>query len=218
MFEEVSNSMLNKRSHQTDRSSKRSRETEQGITKENNQNTKTNYIKEIRTMVIYIFMTVAIVFFIYNFVGQRVEVSGISMENTLEDNDQLILEKISYRFQEPKRFDIIVFTPHAGNDDIYYIKRIIGLPGETVQIIGSDIYINDIKLEESFGKELITDGGIAKQKITLDEDEYFVMGDNRNNSKDSRFTEVGNVDKDAIMGRAFFRIWPYRSMGLLKHQ
>lgn len=179
---------------------------------------KPNYLKDIIEMILYFIVVAAIVSFIYTFVGQHVEVSGMSMESTLHDSDHLILEKLTYHFQEPKRYDIIVFKPYVENNDLFYIKRIIGLPGETVQIIGSDIYINGDKLDENYGNQDILDGGIAKEEIILNDDEYFVLGDNRNNSKDSRFSDVGNVHKDAILGRGWARIWPLNSIEFLKHQ
>ena len=150
--------------------------------------------------------------------GQRTVVDGQSMEPTLYNNDNLIVDKISYRFKDPERFDIIVF-PYQYKDDTYYIKRIIGLPGETVQIdTEGNIYIDGEILEESYGKEIIKDPVLAAQPITLGDDEYFVLGDNRNHSGDSRFADVGNVKRSQIIGRAFFRMWPISSMGLIKHQ
>jgi signal peptidase I len=139
------------------------------------------------------------------------------MEPTLSDGDNLIVDKLSYRFHDPQRFDIIVF-PYQYGANTYYIKRIIGLPGETVQIDEQgNIYIDGEKLEESYGKEVIQDPGIAAQEIHLADDEYFVMGDNRNDSADSRFVTVGNIKKDAIIGKAWVRIYPFQSIGFLKH-
>ena len=105
--------------------------------------------------------------------------------------DNLIVDKITYRFREPERFDIIVF-PFEYEDNTFYIKRIIGLPGETVQIDrDGNIFINGEILEEGYGKEVIQEPGRAYEPITLGEDEYFVLGDNRNNSSDSRDMSVG---------------------------
>jgi signal peptidase I, bacterial type len=112
-----------------------------------------------------------------------------------------------------KRFDIIVFYPYGRDSDEYYVKRIIGLPGETVQIIDGKIYINGEVLEENYGKEPIENPGRAAQPIKLADDEYFVMGDNRNISKDSRYPNVGNVKMKNIGGRAFFRVSPLRKFG-----
>jgi signal peptidase I len=135
------------------------------------------------------------------------------MENTLHDGEQLYVEKLSYRFDALKRFDIIVFYPYGRENEEYYVKRIIGLPGETVQIIGSDIYINGEVLEEHYGKDPIEDPGRAAEPIQLGGDEYFVLGDNRDISKDSRTEEVGNVKKENIGGRAIFRIKPLSKFG-----
>ena len=155
---------------------------------------------------------------IITYVGQRTQVSGSSMETTLSDGDNLLVDKITYRFSEPKRFDIIVF-PFQYDTDTYYIKRIIGMPGETVQIdYDGNIYINGSLLEESYGREVIQNPGRAAEPITLGEDEYFVMGDNRNNSSDSRDPSVGNIHRKDIIGRAWVRIWPFSKFGVLKHQ
>lgn len=173
-------------------------------------------VREIISWILYIILIVGITLFIITFIGQRTKVSGKSMENTLHDGDNLIVEKVSYRFSDPKRFDIVVF-PYRYEKDVFYIKRIIGLPGETVQIMDGDIYINGEVLEEDFGKEIIINPGIAFYPLTLGEDEYFVMGDNRNNSADSRVEDVGPVHRDEFIGRAWVRIWPLNKIGVLDH-
>lgn len=178
---------------------------------------KVDMKKEILSWVFYIAFVLVLTWVIITFVGQRTRVDGRSMMNTLHDGDNLIVEKLSYRFSDPKRFDIIVFPPTGKKE--YYIKRIIGLPGETVQIDeNGNIYINSELLEENYGAETIQNPGRAAKPITLGDDEYFVMGDNRNNSKDSRSEEVGNVKRSQIIGRAWLRIWPLNKFGLLKHQ
>ena len=175
-------------------------------------------IKEIITTSLYVLLVLCLSYLFITFVGQRTEVQGSSMEATLSNGDQLIVDKISYRFRDPKRYDIIVF-PFRYEDNTFYIKRIIGLPGETIQIDGEgNIWINGEILEESYGREIIRDPGRAAEPITLGEDEYFVMGDNRNNSSDSRVEAVGNIHRDEIIGRAFIRIWPLSKSGILKHQ
>ena len=184
--------------------------------KENND--KKGYVKDIIEMLIYFVVVIVSVLLIHQFVGQQIEVSGSSMESTLHNEDHLILEKLSYEMGDPKRFDIIVFRPYSEEKDTYYIKRVIGLPGETIQIIGSDIYINNKLLVEDYGNEPIQNPGIAETAIVLGENEYFLLGDNRNNSKDSRDPSVGKVERDAILGRAWVRIWPFHDFGVLKHQ
>lgn len=168
---------------------------------------------------LYLLAVLCLTWLVINFVGQRTEVDGSSMEVTLSDGDNLIVDKISYRFRDPARFDIIVF-PFQYEEDTYYIKRIIGLPGETVQIDQQGyIYINGEILTESYGKEIIRPENIGRavEPVTLGEDEYFVMGDNRNNSSDSRTEIVGNIHRKDIIGRAWLRIWPFAKFGLLKH-
>ena len=172
--------------------------------------------KEILSFVLYFVIVIAAMLLIIHYVGQRTEVSGSSMENTLSDGDNLIVDKISYRFHDPERYDIIIF-PYKYEEDTYYIKRIIGLPGEHVRIDDSvNIYINGKVLKESYGREVIQDPGIARDEITLGEGEYFVLGDNRNNSIDSRWSDVGNVSREDIVGKVVLRIYPFKSFGLIK--
>ena len=172
-------------------------------------------LKEILSTSVYLLVVLLITYLIVNFVGQRTEVVGSSMENTLSDGDNLIVDKITYRFKEPERYDIIVF-PFQYAKNTYYIKRIIGMPGETVRIDSEGvIYINDKELTEFYGREIIADPGIARNEIKLGNDEYFVMGDNRNNSTDSREPSVGNIRKKDILGRAWLRIWPLHEFELL---
>lgn len=177
-----------------------------------------NILKEILSTSIYLLVVLCAAYLIITYVGQRTQVSGSSMETTLSDGDNLLVDKITYRFSDPKRFDIIVF-PFQYDTDTYYIKRIIGMPGETVQIdYDGNIYIDGEILEESYGREVIQNPGRAAEPITLGEDEYFVMGDNRNNSSDSRDPSVGNIHRKDIIGRAWVRIWPFSKSGVLKHQ
>ena len=148
------------------------------------------------------------------FVGQRTEVEGMSMSPTLKDKENLILDKISYRVRDPERYEIVVFPPKY-KENTYYIKRVIGLPGETVQIRNGEVYIDGMRLEgdEAYGK--IKDPGLAAEPFLLGEEEYFVLGDNRNDSIDSREPEVGAVRREDILGRAFFRLWPLSEFGFL---
>lgn len=174
-------------------------------------------LKEVLNISIYILVTLVLTYCAVVFLGQRTSVIGSSMEPTLSDGDNLIVDKITYRFREPERFDIIVF-PYQYTQNTYYIKRIIGLPGEKVRIDEEGrIYINGEVLKESYGKETIVDAGLAAEEITLGNDEYFVMGDNRNDSADSRFVSVGNIKRQNIMGRAWLRIYPFKKFGILKH-
>lgn len=150
------------------------------------------------------------------YVCGKVTVDGNSMMNTLHDGDHLINEKISYYFEKPQRFDIVIVTPfttadRAERDDEYWVKRIIGMPGETIQIKGGQIYINGELLEEDvYGSGDISYQGIAKQEYTIPAGEYFLMGDNRVGGKsyDSRYEEVGTFSEDQIVGKVVFRTSP----------
>ena len=140
---------------------------------------KVDINKEIISWALYLLFVVVLVYVIITFVGQRTVVDGRSMNPNLNDGDNLIVEKLSYRFRDPQRFDIIVFPPQGAPNE-HYIKRIIGLPGETVQIdYEGNIYINGEILEEDYGLETIQNPGRAAEPITLGEDEYFVLGKSR---------------------------------------
>lgn len=167
-----------------------------------------NILKEILSTSIYILVVLVITFLIVKYVAVRTEVIGPSMEPTLHSEDNLIVEKVSYRFHQPERFDVIVF-PFQYAERTYYIKRIIGLPGETVQIDeDGNIYINGEILKENYGKEVIKNPGLAAEPILLGQNEYFVLGDNRNDSADSRDPSVGNIYRKDIIGKAWIRFWP----------
>lgn len=175
---------------------------------------KNNKVRGFFSWVIYLVVILAIAFLIVRYVGQRTVVNGTSMVDTLMNGDQLITDKISYRFHEPERFDIIVFPYKPEN--VYYIKRIIGMPGEYVQITeDGTIYIDGEVLDEDYGYTEMGNPGIALNGIQLGDDEYFVLGDNREVSKDSRYAEVGNIKRADITGRAWLRIYPFGKFGLL---
>lgn len=177
-------------------------------------------LKEIISNLLYLLFVLLVTWLLLEFVVQRTDVEGSSMEPALSNGNVLFVDKISYRFSEPKRFDIIVFPYHQEVNKIF-IKRIIGLPGETVQIDGEgNIYINGEVLDEDYGLETIAPHmvGIAAEPILLGEDEYFVMGDNRNDSKDSRMSVVGNIEKEDIIGRAWLRIFPLSEFGFMRNK
>lgn len=175
-------------------------------------------IKELLGMVFYVAAVFLICFLIITYVGQRTQVSGSSMEATLSDGDNLIIDKLSYKLHDPERFDIIVF-PYQYEENTFYIKRIIGLPGETVWINDmGDIYINGVLLKENYGMETINYPGAASEPIILGADEYFVLGDNRNNSTDSRMDSVGEIKRENIVGKAWVRIYPFDEITFIKHQ
>lgn len=172
----------------------------------------------ILSYVIWLAAVVLLSYLLIHFVAQRTDVNGTSMVPTLENGDQLIADKLTYRFRDPERFDIIIF-PYQHAEKTYFIKRIIGLPGERVRIDeNGTIYINGEVLEEDYGAEVIQYAGLAAEEIQLGDDEYFVLGDNRNVSEDSRYADVGNIKRSDIIGRAFARIYPFSKFGLLTNK
>ena len=172
-------------------------------------------IRAVFEIILYFALVACITFLIIHFVGQRTVVNGVSMQPTLSDGDNLIVDKLSYRFHDPDRFDIIVFPQEDGR---YFIKRIIGLPGETVQILSGMVYIDGMRLDEHYGNEIMENPGIAEEPLTLGEDEYFVLGDNRNNSSDSRASDVGLIHRKDLIGRAWIRVWPLSQIGVIHHE
>ena len=181
------------------------------------RNRRRYYAYEISSVLLYGLFLFLVCLAVIFFVAQKTVVDGSSMSPTLEDGDNLIVDKPSYRFTDPKRYDIVVFHYPEGENS-YYIKRIIGLPGETVLIEDGRIYINGVLLEEDYGNALMENSGRANSPVTLGEDEYFVLGDNRNVSSDSRDPAVGNVSRDQIVGKAFVCIYPFDRLGFLRHQ
>ena len=119
------------------------------------------------------------------------------------------------RFHGPKRYSIIAFHPNGVKTSKIYVKRVIGLPGETIQIHDGKVYINGSVLEDDVSEDDILTAGLAAGELTLGENEYFVLGDNRNNSEDSRFANVGVVKKDDIVGSVWFIASPMKRMRLL---
>lgn len=175
-------------------------------------------LRTILGYILYILVIIGLTWMIVTFVGQRTRVSGQSMETTLQDGDNLIVDKISYRFHDPSRYDIIVF-PYKYEENTFYIKRIIGLPGEIVQVKDGYTYINGKKLtSDIYGREVMDEPGIAEEPIKLGSDEYFVLGDNRNHSQDSRDPYVGVLKRSDLLGRAFIRIYPLNKFGVIKHE
>ncbi|MCR5356541.1 MAG: signal peptidase I [Lachnospiraceae bacterium] len=138
-----------------------------------------------------------------NFVGISTSVVGSSMEPTLFNGEEVLLNRIVYQFSSPSRGDVIAFHPNGDSNTHLYVKRIVGLPGETFQIKQGSVYING----EMYAMDIMTnDPGIAVEPITLGDDEYFVMGDNRENSEDSRSANIGNVSRAMIEGKVWYHL------------
>ena len=162
---------------------------------------------------IVIFLAFVIVFSI----GMRTSIVGDSMEPGLVNGQEILMNRVIYRLSSPKRGDVIVFLPNGNQNSHYYVKRVIGLPGETIHIQDGNVYVDGVMLEEDEAIDKIMDAGIAQNELTLELDEFFVLGDNRNSSEDSRSGNIGAVKKDTIVGKAWFRLGTeWESMGLIE--
>ena len=151
-------------------------------------------------------LAVVLAWAITTYALEKTNMVGDSMEATLSSGDTILINKLLYRIKSPQRNDVIVFKKDGKEHSYYSIKRIIGMPGEHVLIAGGKIYIDGVQLEEVVNVDDIALAGLASDEIILDEDEYFVLGDNRNNSEDSRYFNVGNVFREEIVGKAWIRI------------
>jgi len=174
------------------------------------------FIFDIAKMVV---ISLAIIVPIRYFLIQPFYVKGASMEPNFHENEYLMVDEITYRFRVPQRGDVIVFRYPKDPQD-YYIKRLIGLPGETVEIKDGWVYVTDetgltSKVEESYLPASASTVALLETPIQLGSDEYYVLGDNRNGSKDSR--SFGAVKKSFIIGRVFLRGWPIESFGLIQN-
>lgn len=190
---------------------------EENIQEEIKEKTTSQKVKE---EIISWIKTIAFAFIaawlITTFIIVNAKVPSGSMENTIMTNDRLVAFRLSYTFSEPERGDIVVFK-YPDDESILYIKRIIGLPGETVEIREGKVFIDgsETPLEDSYIREEMY-GSFGPFEVP--EDSYFMLGDNRNNSKDSRFWLQPYVHKDKILGKAIFRYWPLNEASLLTNK
>jgi len=179
---------------------------------------KKSLAHEIMSWILTIVGAVVLAYIITTFVIVNAEVPTESMENTIEAGDRLVAFRLSYLFDDPERYDVVVFK-YPDDEEVLFIKRIIGLPGEKVTIKHDEngdtrIYINDSEtpLEDSFIREpmILRDENTINRELTyiVPEDSYFMLGDNRNNSRDSRFWKNTFVKKDKILGKALFKYYP----------
>lgn len=169
-------------------------------------------LQKICKFIADIILIIVFAYTLVNFTCSQVTVSGSSMKPTIEGNDTIFVNKMAYAFTKPKRYSVIAFQLGGSELSKVYVKRVIGLPGETVQIVDGKVYINDKELTDDVIESNILTPGIAANKITLGENEYFVLGDNRNNSDDSRFSNVGIVKKENIIGSAWMVVMPFNHM------
>ena len=163
-------------------------------------------IRDIFSTLFCCFAAVLVAFVLVFSMGMKISVIGVSMEPGLYNGQEILINHFLYKIVSPKRGDVIVFLPNGNQNTHYYVKRVVGLPGETVQIKDERLYINGVLAEEDEGYDKMADAGITENEITLGSDEYFVLGDNRNNSEDSRSGNIGPIKRDNIIGKAWFHM------------
>ena len=173
------------------------------------------YLQFVIKFVVDAIIVVCLAMTLINNVFSRATVSGNSMNQVLLNDDSVFINHYAYAFSSPKRYDVIAFQLSGTNSEKVYFKRIIGLPGEKIQIIEGKVYINGKVLEDDIEGESIIFGGLATNELTIGQDEYFVLGDNRNSSEDSRFANIGLVDSKKILGKPWLIYTPFSRFGFI---
>lgn len=176
---------------------------------------KLSTAKSVAAWVVEIIIVLLVAFVLVYCAGMRVTVVGNSMESTISDGSQILVNRFVYNIKSPKSGDVIVFLPNGNEKSHYYVKRVIGVPGDKVQIKNGLLYVNG-ELFDMEDTDTIKNAGVAEEEITVGEDEYFVLGDNRNSSEDSRYANIGNIKKEYIKGKAWFVVRPFKEMGRIK--
>lgn len=167
------------------------------------------FFKSLFIWIIEIILVILAAYLIIEYAVEKSTMMGVSMSTTLNDGDKIIINKLAYLRGEPERYDVIVFSQSKNGHGYYNVKRVIGLPGETVEIVNGEVYINGTKLQEVIDVEAMRVAGLADEAILLGENEFFVLGDNRNYSEDSRFANIGIIVKKDIIGKAWMRLEPF---------
>ena len=165
-------------------------------------------LREWPILLIEVIVAVLLGFLLITFGFEKTTVSGNSMDPILKDGDTVVVSKIAYAVFSPSRNDVIVYRQEGKEHSYNSVKRVIGLPGEKILIEDGKIYIDGEPYEEINGVDPMVSGGIAEEEITLEKGEYFVLGDNRNQSEDSRYSSVGMVTKKEIVCKAWIRTSP----------
>ena len=175
-------------------------------------------VDRFKDAIAWVIQIAAVIFMAYvcvTFFGVRSNVVGQAMSSTLENGDQVLINKFVYMMSNPKSGDVIVFLPNGNEKSHYYIRRVIGVPGDKIQIKDGAVYVNGTRYSETIVAAAMEDAGIAGEEIVLGEDEFFVLGDNRNNSEDSRYANIGNIKREHIIGQAWFCVESKDGMGFI---
>ena len=171
--------------------------------------------KYVMTWVAQIAVMILAAYLLVSAFGVRTTVVGQAMMEQLHSGDQVLIDKIIYKIMDPKAGDVVIFLPNGNEKSHFYIRRIVGVPGDTIQIKNGTLYVNGNAYIEKTEVAAMEEAGIAETEIELGEDEYFVLGDNRNNSEDSRYANIGNIKKEYIIGKAWFYIEAEDGMGFV---
>ena len=166
-------------------------------------------VKELQVTAINVGIVVAVVIVAFLLVFTfftSVNMAGVSMRPTIEDETNLLINRGRYLFMKPSHNHIVAFESLSNEQDTIYVKRVVAVPGDTVVIKGGRLFVNGEKYDDVADTESITYSGLAETQLTLGEDEYFVLGDNRNNSEDSRYQSIGLISKKQIKGKVWFKL------------
>lgn len=165
-----------------------------------------HFLKKLIDIGVFLLIVLVITFILNQYIIERCEIHNLSMAPTLDSGDVVLVDKLTYRNRKPKRYEIIFFNNESDNEEL--VKRVIGLPGETVRLAGGKIFIDGEAIDDIDGLKGPFDAGLAEKDFVLGDDEYFVLGDNREVSIDSRSKDVGAIKADSIIGKSFIRIKP----------
>lgn len=173
---------------------------------ENRKEARKKLVKKILLLLLETGAVIYLAYAVIHYGMVTFTVSGQYMNPTLEHGDKILVNKISYRLHSIKRNDLVIVEQSGSEHNYYSVERVIGLPGEEIQIKDGSVYIDGEKLKEKYDFPVMENGGLALEPVILDDDEYFVLCDNRNNGEDSRNANVGNILKDNIVGKAWIRM------------
>ncbi len=176
----------------------------------------TGILKEILIWAVEILLTVAVTVIVVSLFGFRISVVGSSMSPTLANGETILVNRFVYHLFDPKPNDLVVFRPNGNENSHYYIKRVVAVPGDTVQIKEGEIYVNGAHIQEEAAASAVENALSAEEEITIGEDESFVIGDNSSNSEDSRYASIGNVKKEYIVGEAWMVAYPWKNLRFIK--